>query len=514
MANVKIIPPIAKADGSASIGSIEKRRVAGYARVSTEKDEQFSSYEAQVEFYTRFIQSHADWEFVGIYTDEGITGTSTRKRTGFNRMVRDALDGKIDLIVTKSISRFARNTVDCLVTIRKLKEVGCECFFEKENIFTFDGKGELLLTIMSSLAQEESRSISDNVSWGIKESMRKGNAYVPYKNFLGYDKDENGKMKINPEQAIIVRRIYGMYLQGLSPYRIAQILAEEHIPSPAGKAQWFVTTIVSILKNEKYKGDALRQKTYTSDYLSKKKIINMGEVPQYYISDHHEAIISAELFEQVQKEFAKRGTSGTRRTGQHVFSQKIKCGSCGTWFGPKTWHPHTNGERVVWMCNDKYRKKKGECTTPHFSEEQLKGYFVSAVNKLLSDKELTVDVFGAIKKSSACTSGYIAESTSLQNEIKHVKTLIEAANKDDCKMEDYLFRLSIAERRLKAVDDEIANIMHKKEKIALFLQAVQDEADRIEAFDLELWNNIVDHIIVYSNDDIRVVFKDGTAIKA
>jgi DNA invertase Pin-like site-specific DNA recombinase len=190
---------------TAPIATTARRKVAGYARVSTDSDEQFTSYEAQVDYYTRFIHSHADWDFVKVYTDEGISAVTTRHRDGFNEMVADALAGKIDLIVTKSVSRFARNTVDSLTTIRKLKEHGCECFFEKENIYTFDGKGELLITIMSSLAQEESRSISENVTWGHRKRMADGKVSVPYSVFLGYDKGEDGNLVVNAKEARIVR---------------------------------------------------------------------------------------------------------------------------------------------------------------------------------------------------------------------------------------------------------------------------------------------------------------------
>ena len=198
------------------ISAPRKRRVAAYARVSTDHEEQLTSYEAQVDYYTNFIKGHADWEFCGVYTDEGITGTSIKHREGFKQMVQDALDGKIDLIVTKSVSRFARNTVDSLTTIRNLKEKGVECFFEKENIWTFDGKGELLITIMSSLAQEESRSISENCTWGQRKRMADGKVSVPFDHFLGYDRGEHGEMVINEEQAKTVRLIYDLFLQAVS----------------------------------------------------------------------------------------------------------------------------------------------------------------------------------------------------------------------------------------------------------------------------------------------------------
>ena len=286
---VTIIPATIHPLTHLSVGTMEKRRVAAYARVSTDSEEQLTSYEAQVDYYTRYIQSKSDWKFVGVYTDEGISAVNTKRREGFNRMVADALDGKIDLIVTKSVSRFARNTVDSLSTIRKLKAAGCECYFEKENIYTFDGKGELLLTIMSSLAQEESRSISENVTWGQRKSFSDGKVHLPYKRFLGYEKGADGRPAVVEEEAAVVRLIYRLFLEGRTQAGICKHLESLGILSPSGKKTWTKTTVTSILTNEKYKGDALLQKKFTVDFLEKKMKVNQGEVPQYYVENSHPA---------------------------------------------------------------------------------------------------------------------------------------------------------------------------------------------------------------------------------
>ena len=232
-----------------------------------------------MDYYTRYIQANPDWDLVEVYADEGISGTNTKKRKNFNRMIEDALAGKIDRIVTKSVSRFARNTVDTLTTIRKLKDKGVGVFFEKENIDTLDSKGELLITIMSSLAQEESRSISENVTWGWRKRIADGKVTVAYSHFLGYEKGEDGTMQIVEDEARIVRQIYGMFLDGKTPSGIAARLSRQGISSPAGKEKWQSSTVKSILTNEKYKGDALLQKTFTVDFLQKKKKANEGEVP-------------------------------------------------------------------------------------------------------------------------------------------------------------------------------------------------------------------------------------------
>lgn len=276
------------------VSSTQKKRVAAYARVSTDLEEQQTSYAAQVAYYTQHIKANAEWEFAGMYTDEGISATNTKRRDGFNRMFQDALEGHIDLIITKSVSRFARNTVDSLTTVRLLKEKGVEIYFEKENIYTLDSKGELLITIMSSLAQEESRSISENVAWGMHRRFAAGKVAMPYKQFLGYCKGPDGIPEIVPEEAAIVRRIYQLFLEGKTLFMIKKILMSEGITSPAGKNEWQTSTIRSILTNEKYKGDAVLQKTFCTDFLTKKMKKNEGELPQYYVSESHPAIVSTE----------------------------------------------------------------------------------------------------------------------------------------------------------------------------------------------------------------------------
>lgn len=250
---------IASFDG----GIVKKRRVAAYARVSTAAEEQETSLAAQRDYYEQYIKENKDWEFVGIYYDDGISGLSFRNRDGFNRMIRDALDGKIDLILTKSLSRFARNTVDTLTTIRKLKAANIEVYFEKENIYTLDSKGEFLITIMSSIAQEESRSISENVTWGTRKRFADGKYHVPYDAFLGYEKGADGSLQIVEEEAATVRLIYLLYLAGKSPHTICELFNLLEIPTSRQIGPWNKTPVVSILTNEKYKGDALLQKTIT-----------------------------------------------------------------------------------------------------------------------------------------------------------------------------------------------------------------------------------------------------------
>lgn len=381
---VTTIPATISKFSAALINKVTKRTVAGYTRVSTDSEEQQTSYEAQLDYYTNYIEGRDEWEFVKVYTDEGISATNTKKREGFNTMVQDALDDKIDLIVTKSVSRFARNTVDSLSTIRKLKENGTEVYFEKENIWTFDSKGELLITIMSSLAQEESRSISENCTWGQRKRCADGKVCVPYSRFLGYDKGEDGNLAVNKEQAKIVKKIYRLFLQGYSPFGIAKVLTEEKILTPGGKEKWSARTIKAILTHEKYKGDALLQKTFTVDFLTKEKKKNEGEISQYYVTGNHEAIILPNTFDRVQRMMEQRISGKNRISSVSIFSGKIKCRNCASWSGFKVWHSNSKYRQKIWQCNHKFEDK---CKTPHLTENEIKQLFVKTVNSLISNKK-------------------------------------------------------------------------------------------------------------------------------
>ena len=349
----------------------QKLRVAAYARVSTEQDEQESSYEAQVDFYTNFINSNPDWEFIGVFADKGITGTNTKNRESFNRMIDLALSGGIDLILTKSISRFARNTVDTLQTVRELKAVGVEVRFEKENLHTLDPKCEVMLTIMSSLAQEESRSISENIRWAQQKNMREGKVHVAYSHFLGYCKGADGRLEIVEEEAKIVRSIYDMFLAGKTIRHIAEYLTDAGIPTPSGKNKWSVSTVKSILSNEKYKGDALLQKTYTVDYLTKEVRKNDGELRQYLVQNSHDPIIEPAVFDRVQELLRKHNAYRVKIRDNSPFSTKLICGDCGGFYGHKVWHNHNNTERYdVWYCNQKYSHAE-KCQSPVIREVQI-----------------------------------------------------------------------------------------------------------------------------------------------
>ncbi|HEM6404609.1 TPA: recombinase family protein [Streptococcus suis] len=374
----------------------KKVNVAAYCRVSTDQDEQLSSYENQVNYYREFISKHEDYELVDIYADEGISATNTKKRDAFNRLIQDCRAGKVDRILVKSISRFARNTLDCIKYVRELKELGVGVTFEKENIDSLDSKGEVLLTILSSLAQDESRSISENATWGIRKKFERGEVRVNTTKFMGYDKDENGRLIINPQQAETVKYIYEKFLEGYSPESIAKYLNDNEIPGWTGKANWYPSAIQKMLQNEKYKGDALLQKTFTVDFLTKKRIANDGQVNQYYVENSHEAIIDKDTWELVQLELARRKAyreehqlkSYIMQNDDNPFTTKVFCKECGSAFGRKNWAT-SRGKRKVWQCNNRYRIKGVEgCYSSHLDEATLEQIFLKALELLSENIDL------------------------------------------------------------------------------------------------------------------------------
>ena len=524
-AKVKVIPASKSGFYSASPIPTRKRRVAGYARVSTDKEEQATSYEVQLEYYTSYIKSNASWEFAGMYSDEGISATSTARREGFNQMISDALSGKIDLIITKSVSRFARNTVDSLTAVRKLKEKGVEVYFEKENIYTLDSKGELLITIMSSLAQEESRSISENTKWGKRKRFAEGEGCsVAYSCFLGYDKD----FVINKKEAKTVKLIYDLFLSGWGTGKIAKELMNRGLKTATGGDRWWPGTVKNILTNEKYKGDLLLQKTYTKDFLTHEIVKNDGSVPQYYVKGHHEAIISPEQFDLAQIEMRKREEArenGNLYSSANPFSSKIKCGHCGSFYGPKVLHSNDKYRRIVYNCNHKYHNKTGEvCRTPYVTETEIKEIFVKALNSLLKEKE---DFIVHMKEEMDALGRKGELEKQQQEELRReLEETAESAKKyvmenahTAIDQEEYAREYnSLVERcrEQEAELDKISESMIEEEmrvkRIEYFIKQIKD-LDPITEFDEKLWVSLVDFVTVYGKGDIRVMFKNGMEVK-
>lgn len=522
MRNVTVIPASVNRFTDTPLAIPQKRKVAAYARVSTDEEEQQTSYAAQCDYYERYIKSRSDWEFVGLYSDEGVTGTSTKKRIGFTKMVEDALAGKIDLILAKSLSRFSRNTVDSLTTIRKLKASGVEVWFEKENIHTFDPKVEVILTILSSLSQEESRSISENVNWGVRKKMADGKFTLAYSTFYGYDRGEGESLVINVEQAKTVRLIFKLFLEGLSCKAIAKELTKRQIPTATGKSVWRGETIHRMLQNEKLAGNARLQKTYTPDFLTKKRAKNIGQLPSYFVENSHPAIIDPAVFEMAQMELARRPKGNTKYSGVSIFSNRVKCADCGSWFGSKVWHSNDAYRRVVYRCNKKYSENK--CQTSHVTEDEIKAAFITAFNRLIGGKEEIVANIDLIKRTVCNTKELEEERTRVQEELAALVRMTQDCVTQNARIaqdqEEYRKRYESLVQKYEVtkscydkVEADIADKQTRKEQLSGFIRLLKGQENPITEFDSYLWGCLVDYVTVGREKEMTVTFRDGTEIK-
>jgi len=526
MGKITVIPQKVNPITHLPTNAIQKKRVAAYARVSTKQDEQINSYEAQIKHYTEYCSSRPDWTFVGMYADKGITGTSRKHRANFNLMIKDALDGKMDMIVLKSVQRFARNTLDTVGLARQLKEAGVEVIFEENNISNFDSNGELNLTINASIAQEESRNISENVKWGKDKRYRQGITSVAYSNFLGYDKHpDNPKVGfiVNEEQAKLVRLIYKLFMKGKTTTWISQYLEKEGIKSPSGKDKWRVSTIESMLKNEKYKGDAHIRKTFVKNYLTHELVRNNGEVESFYVSEHHQPIINPEEWEIVQVEMKKRKELGYTYNCTNTFSSKLICGDCGGFYGKKKWHSNTVYERFVYRCNAKYNKDKDQCLTPALSEDVVKEKFVKAYNLVMKDKDRILEDINEVIKLLADTSELDAKVVELQNKMEVISGLVDKMIKentntaqDQVEFNKRYEELSIQyEADKNALDKTLEKRAYKQAqeiKMKAYLKEIKKADNYLPEWSIDLWMLMVDSAIV--NRDKMVTFKltSGTEI--
>ena len=512
--NLTVIPAKPQKGNNAAKEEIKKLRVAAYCRVSTDNEEQATSYEAQIAHYKEFISTNPEWEFVNVYADDGISATSTKNREQFNAMIEDCKTGLIDMILTKSISRFARNTVDCLNYIRMLKDMNIPVFFEKESINTMDAKGEVLLTIMASLAQQESESLSKNVKLGLQYRFQQGRVMVNARCFLGYDKDDEGHLVINPEQAEIVKRIYREYLEGASCMKIARGLEHDGIQTSRGKTRWHDTTIRKILENEKYMGDALLQKTYTIDFLKKKRVKNTGIMPQYYIEDDHEPIISKETFMQVQEEIARRSSEhdimGRKKgfSSNHAFSQIVFCSECGERFRRIHWNNHGK-KSVVWRCITRLNDKT-KCHARTISEDDLISAFLGAVNEMVDNNDvyltrLKENLELAINTADPMSAEAIKNKMAvLQQEL--IDRTERRENYDDVAEEI----LRLRELQEQTLMDSTAKSEHKK-RIKELRTFIRSQSGEITEFDAALAKKLLKKITVH-DDFMEFHFKSGVSV--
>lgn len=513
------------------LGDLRKRkrklRVAAYCRVSTEEEEQQNSFEVQVAYYTDKITHHEGWQLAGIFADDGISGVSTKKREQFNKMIELCRKKKIDLILTKSISRFARNTLDCIKHVRILKSWGIPVIFEKENIDTSNMNSEMILTCLSSFAQAESESISGNVTKGIRMGYRQGRFSFRYKNFLGYRKGPDGEPEIVPEEAKIIRLIAQNYLNGDSLRTIKETLESMGVPTATGNQNWSTEAIQRILQNEKYMGDVLLQKTYTADFIEGKVKKNNGELPQYYIKDNHPAIIPREMFYQIQEEIARRKskkpanakkakTNRGRFTSKYALSERLVCGNCGCYFRRVTWSIHGR-KQIVWRCINRLECGPKVCKdSPSLKEDELYSAILKAIRSLVQghQEEMAATLQEALIH---CIGGENAAINPLV-----IENRLHELDKDL----DRLLTMDgseIVDLRIKQISDEMLQLRQMKKRAELDAQQNMGQENKVKeimalisAEDLDLTEysdtlvyRVIERVTVLSKEEILIRFIGG-----
>ena len=510
-----------------------QKRVAAYCRVSTDSEEQLTSYTTQKKVYTEMIAARPDWELAGIYADEGISGTRADKRPQFQKMIKDCFAGKIDYIVTKSVSRFARNTVDCLEHVRILKNRGIGIFFEEQNIDTLSIDSELYLVIYAGFAQSESESMSKNITWAYRKRFEDGKVLMQYKSMLGYRKGADGEPEIVPEEAKIVTRIFDMFLSGQTVRAISEQLRSEKINIPGKNFSFSHVMVYNILQNEKYCGDSILQKTITVDCISKTRRDNMGEAPMYYVQNSHPAIISRETYHMTQAEIARRKTLAPAsekkavtvagKYSKYALSEVLVCGECGSRYRRVTWT--SGGKRVVWRCSNRLENGKKYCKMSlTVKEESLHAAIVRAINKFNSQDHAA---YLALMKATIGEALGIQAETAEIDELKRridalnqkMVSIIQKAARDGEDIEEHesefkemaesiaLFkqRISILEQA-KSTDAEMSERMAKIQEIIDERQAHQD------VYDDSIVRQMIECIKVFSNGNIEVYFGGGNCI--
>ena len=528
---VIIIPPKPELQQTAAV--TKQLRVAAYCRVSTKEEEQASSYEAQCQYYTDKIMSNQEWTMAGIFADEGISGTSTKKRTEFLRMIRQCKQKKIDLILTKSIQRFARNTLDCIHYTRILRNLGIAVMFEKENINSLPPDSEFLITMYGAMAQSESESISKNVTWGKQRAMERGQAFIPYSSLYAFEKGEDGKTKIIPEQAAIVRELYDRFLAGASYRMLQSWLEENHIPTVKGASTWSCTSIKGILTNEKYYGDVLMQKTFRQDVISKKMVKNTGQRTQYLIQGHHEGIVTKEKFDAVQAEIARRNarrspakqavTGRGCYTSKYALSDRLVCGECGTLYRRCIWT--SKGRKYpVWRCISRLNYSTKYChNSPSVKEETLHVAILAAINSAMSNKQVLIDcIKDAMSLELLPVQGQQMSLADIERRLeqldqefqKLLAEVIDCEDKDACNAR---FAAILQEQTvLKRQKEEILQSCADAEKICNRMKQAEQVLEEASPAITE-WNEItirqlVERVTVVSADEICVSLKDGAEI--
>ena len=516
MSNMKIIEiPAYLRDGAGQKGTARKLRVAAYCRVSTEEEEQQGSFEIQKLYYTEKINSTPEWEVAGIYADDGISGVHTKKRDGFNQMIQDCKKRKIDLILTKSISRFARNTLDSIQYVRMLKQMGIAVVFEKENINTATMNSEMILTVLSAFAQAESESISQNVARGKRMGYKHGKFAFPYGRIIGYRKGADGKPEIIPEQAEIIRLIFNSYLQGDSLQSIKAKLETAGALTARGNTAWSVQSIQRILQNEKYCGDVLLQKTFTEDVLTGVHKKNTGQLPQYYIENYHEGIVSKQMFREVQAEIARRnGKSAAnqrkRRRGRYnskyALSERLFCGDCGSPYKRVTWNIHGR-KQIVWRCVNRIEYGTKFCgNSPSIPEEELHRAILKAVQDLAANftDEVAAQINGILHNIQTGESTKPNLQEQLEQTQQEFDRLLEMSLDFD---EDTPFldnRLKKLNNKIKSLKKAIEDSAARQEKVSRPEMLLSAKDLQIQEYDDALTARIIEKITVRSRNEIEI----------
>ena len=530
--NVTVIP--AKVQTAESRDKYHQLRVAAYCRVSTELEEQQNSYQVQIAYYTDLINKKKEWTLAGIFADEGISGTQTKKRTEFNRMIRMCKNKKIDLVITKSISRFARNTVDCLEYVRQLKDLGIGVIFEKENINTLTMTSEFMIAMHGSFAQAESESISKNVSWGKQKAYTEGKVAFQYSKLLGYQKGADGKPEIVLDEAETVKLIFELFLDGYSLTSIKNTFESKGLPTATGRKIWNQSLIHSILKNEKYVGDALLQKTFTSDCITKKVVKNNGERPMYLVTNHHAPIIDRDTFNRVQQELARRSskrkisdkttTEQGKYSGKYALSELLICGHCGTPYRRQMWK--SNGNRyAVWRCISRLDHGRRYCTdSPTIHEDKLHRAILQAVNEYLGCRNEIAKILKAnIGSVLECKNQQ--EILNMENRLKNLdkarNDLISLISEGGCDEDTLDAEFAKIHTEEQSVNEKLSELRKNAEisadtqsKIDSTMEALGHEKFELDVFDNIIIRKLIECIKVISKTELLIIFKGGIEVKA
>jgi len=513
----------------------KQKKVAAYCRVSTDSEEQLTSYTNQMKVYTEMISANKDWEFAGLYADEGISGTRADKRPQFKKMIEDCLKGKIDYVITKSVSRFARNTVECLEYVRMLKAKGIGIYFEEQNIDTLKSDSELYLVIYAGFAQSESESISKNVTWTFRKNFEEGKPTFMYKKLLGYRKGEDGNPEIVPEEALVVERVFDMYLAGTPVDVIARRLQSENLQFEGKKFTFSKPMIIGILRNEKYCGDCILQKTVTLDPIEKTRKANEGEAPMWLVENSHPAIISREMFNKVQEEISRRKTytpqsrknalTATGKYSRYALSDVLQCGECGTRYKRVTWS--RNGKKkIVWRCVSRLDYGKKYCPDSLTIEETtLKKAVVRAINKFNAEDAATYLMLMRSTIGEAIgLNGGSDEIDLLQRRIdalnKRMLTLVNESVQEGGDIESHEDEFkSISEqieqlnKRIKAIQESESEDGELQERLATIQSTIEEREHNRDTYDDSIVRQMVECIKVFKDGTLKIIFGGGYEVE-